>query len=259
MMAPRNKIYTIFLILTVLMFSSACSLLPKQTEETDKWSASKFYSEAKSALAATDYEDAIKYYEMLLARYPFGRFAQQAQVELIYTYYKYDEPESALAGADRFIKTHPRHPNIDYVYYLKGLVNFNRGKDLISRYLPQDPTQRDPGATRQAFDDFSVLTKKFPQSKYSRDARQRMLFLRNNLAQYEVHVANYYMKRGAYIAAANRSKYVLEHYQKTPAIPGALEVMIRAYERLGLDDLATDARRVMQTNYPDYQTAQKSN
>lgn len=228
-----------------------CSLLPEQIDTTKDWSASKLYSEAKLSLTEGDYEEAIKYYEILEARYPFGKYAQQAQIEIAYAYYKYDEPESALAAADRFIKLYPRHPNIDYVYYLKGLVNFNAGRDLISKYLPQDPTQRDPGAARASFDDFTILLKRYPQSKYAADARQRMIFLRNNLAEYEIHVANYYMRRNAYVAAANRAKYVVENYQRTTAVPKGLVIMAKAYRYLGLKDLADDSLRVLRLNYPD--------
>ena len=244
---------TFGLIIIASLLLSGCSLIPKQIDTTKNWSASKFYSEGKKALNEGDFEEAIQYYEQLEARFPFGKFAQQAQVEVAYAYYKYDEPESALIAADRFIKLHPRHPNVDYLYYLKGLVNFNAGKDLISKYIPQDPTQRDPGAARASFDDFSILVRKFPASKYSEDARQRMLYLRNNLAEYEIHVARYYMKRKAYLAASNRAKYVVENYQKTTAVPKALTVMAKAYQEIGLNDLSKDAMRVLEMNYPNYQ------
>lgn len=244
----------LLLIATLVFGISGCSslgnLLPKQVDETKNWSASKLYSEAKKSLSSGEYEDAIKYYETLEARYPFGRYAQQAQIEIAFAYYKADEPESAIAAADRFIKLHPRHPSVDYVYYLKGLVNFNAGKDLVSKYLPQDPTQRDPGAARQSFQDFAALLKQFPDSKYAKDARQRMIFLRNNLAAYEVHVARYYMKRKAYVAAANRAKYVVENYERTTSVPNALNIMVVAYDHLGLSKLSQDAMRVLETNYP---------
>lgn len=241
------------LIIAASLILSGCSLIPKQIDITKNWSASKFYSEGKRALSEGDFEEAIKFYEKLEARFPFGKYAQQSQIEIAYAYYKFDEPESALIAADRFIKLHPRHPNVDYLYYLKGLVNFNAGKDLISRYIPQDPTQRDPGAARNSFDDFSVLVRKYPESKYAADARQRMLFLRNNLAEYEVHVARYYMKREAYLAASNRAKYVVENYQKTTAVPKALTIMAKAYQAIELDDLSKDAMRVLEKNYPNYQ------
>lgn len=239
---------------------NACGLLPEQIDETKNWSADRFYSEAKDALNSGEYETAIKHYEGLEARYPFGRYAQQAQLEVIYAYYRYDEPESAIAAADRFIKLHPRHPFVDYAYYLKGLVSFNEDRGLVERYLPSDPSQRDPGAARQSFQDFSELIKRFPNSKYVTDARQRMLFLRNNLAQYEVNVADYYMRRGAYLAAANRAKYVVENYQRTPAMPEALSILASAYKIMDLGELADDALRVLELNYPgDPRIAQVKN
>jgi len=246
------RITGLLLLLSLLGATSGCSLIPDQIDQTENWSASKFYSEAKRSLSDGDYEEAIKYYETLESRFPFGKYAQQAQVEIAYAYYKYDEPASAIAAADRFIKLHPRHPHVDYLYYLKGLVNFNAGKDLLSKYVPQDPTQRDPGAARASFDDFSILVRKYPNSKYSADSRQRMLFLRNNLSEYEIHVANYYMRRDAYIAAANRAKYVVENYQKTTAIPKALSIMAKAYKLMGLQDLSDDALRVLKLNFPNH-------
>ncbi len=242
-----NRILAALLIVVTL---SGCSLLPEQVDKTKGWSASKFYTEAKSSLDDGDYKTAIKYFEGLEARYPFGTYAQQAQLEAAYAYYKYEEPDSAISTLDRFIKTYPRHPNVDYAYYLKGLVNFNRGKGFLDEHMPVDPTKRDPGSARQSFEDFSTLVTKFPHSKYTPDARKRMIYLRNLLAAYEVHVARYYMERGAYVAAANRTKYVLQNYQHTPAVPKALVVMIQAYRKLGLNDLANDAMRVLELNFP---------
>jgi outer membrane protein assembly factor BamD len=235
----------------ILLVLAGCGLLPRGGEdETKDWSASKLYSEARSALNSGDYETSIKYYQTLEARYPFGRHAQQGLLDVGYAYYKFEEPDSAVAAADRFIKTYPLHPNIDYAYYLKGLVNFNRGMGLLERYVPVDASERDPAAARQSFDDFAELVRRFPNSKYSEDARQRMTYLVNNLAQHEIHVADFYMRRGAYLAAANRAKYVVEHYPSTPAAPEALRIMADAYDRLGLPDLARDARRVLELNQP---------
>jgi len=245
------RLYRILAALLVVTALAGCSLLPDQVDETKGWSASKFYSEAKSSLNDGDYKTAIKYFEGLEARYPFGAYAQQAQLEAAYAYYKYEEPDSAISTLDRFIKTYPRHPNVDYAYYLKGLVNFNRGKGFLDDHLPTDPTKRDPGSARQSFEDFSTLVSKFPKSKYTPDARQRMIYLRNILAEYEVHVARYYMTRKAYVAASNRAKYVLQNYQRTPAVPQALVVMIKAYRKLELYDLAKDAMRVLELNFPN--------
>lgn len=243
------RLATIVLILAGLL--GGCGLLPEQIDETKDWSAQRLYSEAKDAMNDADWEKAIDLFEKLEARYPFGRYAQQALLESAYAYYKFDEPESATAAVDRFLKTYPRHPHTDYAYYLRGLVNFHRGDTLVDRFLPRDPAERDAGAARQAFFDFGELVKQFPDSRYAQDAGQRMVFLRGNLARYEMHVADYYMRRGAYVAAANRAKQVIESYQGTPAVPEALEVLVRAYRRLGLEDLAADAERVLQLNYPE--------
>jgi outer membrane protein assembly factor BamD len=251
---PRHLRATL-LALAVLSLS-ACGLFPSQEEESKNWSASKFYTEAKTALKEGDYGAAIKLYEQLEARYPFGPYAQQAQLEVAYAYYKDQEPESAVAAADRFIKQNPRHPNVDYAYYLKGLVNFNRNLGFIERYVPTDHTQRDQAASMKSFEDFSDLVKKHPNSKYADDARQRMLYLRNNVSAYEVHVARYYLKRGAFLAAVNRSKEVIEKYQKTPAVEEALAIQHFAYEQLGMKDLAADVKRVITRNHPQHPLVQ---
>ncbi len=231
---------------------SGCTLLPEKIDQTKGWSAAQLYSEAKDALNEGNYTKAIEYYDKLQARYPFGRYAQQAQIETVYAYYKDSEPDSAIAAADRFIKTYPRHPYVDYVYYLRGLVNFNRATGPLDRLMPPDPTRTDTSAMQESFGDFNTVVTRYPDSKYAKDARQRMLFLRNNLANYEVNVANFYYQRGAYVAAANRSKYVLEHYASSPAAPDALAVMTRAYAAMGMTELARDTLRVLQRNAPGY-------
>ena len=235
----------------LVLLLTGCSLLPDQEDETANWTASQFYYEAKENLDEGDYEEAIRLYETLMARYPFGRFAQQAQIEVAYAYYRYEEPEQAIAAADRFIKLHPKHPNVDYVYYLKGLANFNRGYGLLERFIPTDSSQRDQRASIRSFYDFEELLKNYPDSKYAEDARLRMLYLRNNIAAYELAVAQYYMRRGAHIAALNRSSYVVEHYQRTPAVPEALEVMAAAYRAMDMQEQAADADRVYAANYAD--------
>ena len=246
------KVYVSALLGLLLFALSGCSMFGEKPDKTREWSAERLYREAKSAMSSHDYETAIEYYEKLESRFPFGPLAQQSQIEIAYTYYKDDQSASAIAAADRFIKLYPDHPNVDYAYYLKGLVNFNQGKGLFDRYLPMDESERDPGSALAAFLDFSELVNRFPERKYSEDARQRMLFLRNNLAKHEVHVAGYYMRRKAYLAAANRAKYVIENYPRTPAVPEALVTMVKAYRLLGLEDLAGDAMRVLTLNYPDH-------
>jgi outer membrane protein assembly factor BamD len=227
---------------------SGCSWLKGQEDQTKDWSVTKLYAEAASELDSGGYETAIEYYEKLEARYPFGRYAMQAQLDVAYAYYKADEPEAAIAAADRFIKLYPQNPFVDYAYYLKGIVNYNRSVGFLDRYIPTDPSQRDPGSALDSFQDFGELVRRFPDSKYAADAHQRMLYLRNNLAKHEVNVARYYVKRGAYLAAIERANYVVEHYQRTSAVKSALQVMIDAYERLGKNDMAADAQRVLTLN-----------
>jgi outer membrane protein assembly factor BamD len=233
------------------MLLGACGMFGEQPDETRGWSAAKLYAEAKAELADRNYEKAISYYEKLEARYPYGRFAQQAQIEIAYAYYKDGEPASAIAAADRFIKLHPNHPSVDYVYYLKGLANFNDDLGLMGFISNQDMTERDPKAARDAFDAFKELAQRFPNSKYTPDAVARMNYLVNALASHEVHVARYYMKRGAYVAAVNRTQYALKNYPQAPANEEGLVIMVRAYDALGMKDLRDDAERVMLKNFPN--------
>lgn len=211
----------------------------------------KLYSKAKEAMKAENYKKAIQIYETLEANYPFGDYAAQTQLDIAYAYYKNQDYEAAIAATDRFIKINPRNPSIDYAYYLKGLVNYKRDIGALDRFLPTDSTQRDPGSAREAYSNFNELITRFPDSKYIADAKQRMVSLRNTLAMYEIHVARYYMKRGAYVAATNRAAHVVEKFQRTTAVPYALQIMQKAYTKLGLTDLANDASRVYSQNYPD--------
>ena len=237
------------LVLTMLL--GGCGLLPEVKDETVGWSANKLYTTAKEALNEGSYESAIKYYEKLESRYPYGRFAQQAQIDLAYAYWKSDEKESAIAACNRFIKLHPNHPNVDYVYYLRGLINFNEDLGLLGHISAQDMTERDPRGARESFDSFRELITRFPDSKYTPDARMRMTYLVNALAQLEVHVARYYMKRGAYVAAANRAQYAVKAYPDVPATEEALFILVKAYDEMGMDGLRDDAERVMRKNFPD--------
>ncbi len=229
---------------------SGCGLLPAEKDETAGWSANKLYTEAKDALNEGSYAKAIKYFEKLESRYPYGRYAQQAQIEIAYAYWKDFEPASALAACDRFIKLHPNHPNVDYVHYLRGLINFNEDQGILGAISNQDMSERDPKGARESFDAFKELVTRFPDSKYTPDALLRMKYLVHALAQLELHVARYYMKRGAYLAAANRAQYAVRNYPDTPANEEALFIMVSAYDALGLTDLRDDANRVMRKNFP---------
>jgi len=239
------------LALTLFALSlGGCGLLPEQIDETASWSAPKLYAEAKEAMGQEDWEKAIKYYEKLEARYPYGRFAQQAQMELAYAYWKSGEPASALAACDRFIKLHPNHPNVDYIYYLKGLVNFNEDQGMLAFISQQDPSERDPKAAKEAFDSFRELAERYPNSKYTPDAILRMSWLVNALSAQEVNVARYYLKRNAYLAAANRAQEAVKNYPNTPSLEEALYIMVVSYDNLGLTQLRDDAHRILEKNYP---------
>ena len=229
---------------------AACSFIDKH-DPTSGYSAEKLYREAKEALDGGQYDLAIKRYETLESRFPYGRYSQQGQLEIAYAYYKQSEQASAVAATERFMKLHPNHPNVDYAYYLKGLVYFNEDLGLLGKVSRQDRTERDPKAARESFDAFKELVQRFPESKYTPDALARMKYLVNALASHEVHVARYYMKRGAYVAASNRAQYALRNYPQAPAQEEALLIMIQVYDVLGMAELRNDAERVLRKNFPD--------
>ncbi len=240
----------LLVILASLMLLAACS---SQEEQGPQYSTEKeFYEAAQRQLKSRQWEIAIDNLQALEANFPFGTYAEQAQLELIYAYYRNFEPEASSAAADRFIRLHPQHRNVDYAYYMKGLASFTEGSGLFERFLPTDLTMRDPGAARQSFAHFSQLLARFPNSQYAPDARKRMIYLRNLLARYEIHVANYYLKRGAFIAAANRGRYVVENFQQTPAVPDALAVMVQSYHSLQMEELGQNTLQTLQANYPNH-------
>lgn len=240
-----TKAATLVLVLAVI---SGCAGLDQ--DETANWSAEDHYAEAKAALNDGLYEQAIKYYGKLESRYPYGKYAQQAQIETAYAHYKSNDPAGALAACDRFIKLHPNHPNVDYVIYLKGLITFNEDLGLIGLISGEDFTDRDPKGMRESFETFRSLINRFPDSIYAEDARLRMLYLVNSLAANELHVARYYFTRGAYLAAANRAQFAIKTYPQAPAKEQALVMMAMSYSKLGLDDLRDDAIKVLRLNYP---------
>ncbi len=241
--------------LLLLFALSGCGYFQSQSDrdrEAAKWPEDRLYHAAKQRLDSGSCTGAIDFYEKLQSRYPFGVYTQHAQLELAYCYYRTDDPGQAIATIDRFIKLYPSHEHMAYAFYLRGLINFGRGYGLTERYLPKDPSQRDPGISLESFNDFSELIKRFPDSIYVEDAQKRMRYLRNILAQHEVNVANYYMRRGAFVAAANRARYVVENYQQTPAMPEALVLLAKSYKVLELNELAADAMRVLEINYPNH-------
>ena len=224
---------------------------PSEYDETRTWSVQKLYAEARSELSDRNWENAIKHYERIESRYPFGRFAQQAQIEVAYAHWKNEDSASALSAIDRFVKQHPNHPSADYMYFLRGLINFNDDLGILGFFSGQDMSERDPKAAAEAFGAFKELVVRYPESKYAPDAIQRMNYLVNALASHEIHVARYYLKRKAYVAAANRAQYAMKTYPGAPANEEGLVVMVKAYDALGMTTLRDDAERVLNRNFPD--------
>lgn len=245
-----NHIKTFFALTVALIFLTAC--VSKEPTEPVESTEQAYYTGAKRALKGHNYTEAVELLEELESRYPFGRFAEQAQLDLVYAHYKSFDYEAARAAADRFIRLHPQHPELDYAYYLRGLASFSQDQSFIDRFLPTDRTKRDPGSAKESIADFGILLSRFPNSQYADDARARMVYLRNLLAAYEIHVARYYLKRQAYVAAANRGRYVVENFQQTPSVPDGLAVMTEAYLQLGMNDLADQSLNILAMNYPDY-------
>ena len=211
--------------------------------------AEKLYDMAKHASDNGNYKDAITDYEQLEARFPFSNPARQGQLDLMYAYYKNREPESAIDQADQFIRENPAHPRVDYAYYIKGLAQFERNPNFLERWFRADLSMRPPIDARKSFQAFQTLVERYPNSEYTADARQRMIFLRNRLAAYEVYVADYYLKRGVYVGAINRCKYAIENYDGAPQLRHALEIMSESYAHLDMKELADSTRKVLDENY----------
>ena len=240
----RLYLYIFCLVATLLL--QACSMF--KGDPTENWTAKDFYEEATDDLYSGESESAIKNLETLEARFPFDPYAKQAQLDIAYSYYKFDEPDAAISAADRFMRLHPRDPNIDYVYYLKGLVNFKRGTGILDGWFPRDQAEHETETLHNSFNDFSTLVRRYPDSKYAGDAYQRMIYLRNELAQHEISVAEYYLSRKAWMGALNRAKLVVERYEQSIWRKRALEIMVIAYNELGLTELASDTQRVLDKN-----------
>jgi outer membrane protein assembly factor BamD len=236
------------LLLVALMSMGGCR---KDRDMEEERSADQLYERGKKSLDSGSWDTAIAAYKALQTRYPFGRYTEQSMLDLSYCYFKRGVREEALSTLDRFIRTYPAHPNVDYAYYLKGLVNYEQNVGFLEKLMPERVRDRDQTTMQDAFLDFSELIRRFPDSRYVPDARQRMVFLRNSLAAYELIVADYYLSRRAYIAAANRARYALEVYPKTPLTPEALIVMHKAYTELELPELADSSMAVLELNFPD--------
>jgi outer membrane protein assembly factor BamD len=232
----------------VLLVAAACGRRDNVVEDQGP---EFLYDRGYSAMEASNYAGAIQYFSALEARYPFSPETRQAQLDLIYLYYRSQQPEQAIDAAEQFERENPTHPRIDYCLYMRGLVYFDQAPNVIERVLKVDLSLRPPKDTLRSFSTFQELIRRFPNSEYVADARQRMVFLRNRLAEYENHVAEYYVRRGAYVAAINRAKYALEHYPEAPELEKTLQIMVTSYESLGMSDLAADARRVLRQTFGD--------
>jgi len=233
-------------ILILITALSACAGADK--DETAGYSAKELYEEAQSSLDAAEFQAAVKNLESLEARYPFDPYAKQAQLEIAYAYYKYDELDQATSAVERFARLHPRDPHMDYVYYLKGLINFNRGQGLLDDWFPREPSRHDPAVLEQAFNNFATLVRRYPNSIYAGDAYQRMVYLRNQMAEKEIQIAEFYIQRKSWLSAAKRAKTVITRYPSTIWTKRALEILLQSYQELELNDLAADIKRVIDYN-----------
>ena len=246
----HSRIQQIIASLLICLLSACASTSNKPDPYREK-SAQTIYEQGVENTNKERYAQAIKDFEALEARYPYGAYTDKGNLALIHAYYKKGETASALAAADRFIRLHPKHPNVDYAHYLKGLSNYDEYYSFVYRHLPLDRSKRDSKLAKQAFDDFKYLVDKFPSSTYAQDARQKMVHLRNQLAEHELHVAEYYMSKGAYLAAANRAGYIVNQFRQSTTVPKALITMIKAYQELGMTELADDALKTLRENFPD--------
>ncbi len=221
-------------------------------EPTETLPVEQMYAEGKDSLDGGNYDRSARYFQRLVARFPYGPYSEQAQLELAYVLYKQDKHEDATSAVDRFIRTYPTHRRIDYAYYLKALINFDRSDSLLLRLARMDTSARDLGAPTQSYNDFNEVLKRYPNSAYAADARQRMIYLRNQLAGYERNVGLYYYQRGAYVSALNRAQYLLETYPQSAHDGDAIALMAASYGKLGQEALAQDARKVLAKNYPQH-------
>ncbi len=250
-LCQSRSLLTRILPAALLLLLGACSSMP-ETDHTAGWGPEEYYQEARDAISNENYEQALNWFSQLESRYPYGRYAQQAQIETIYLHYKLGDSVSAVAAANRFIKLHPRHPNVDYAYYLRALASSKRELSMVENAVGFKSDRRDVTSLREAFGYFRELVTRFPDSRYSEDSVKRMGAIRNELARYELMVAEQYLARGAYLAVVNRAKYVLEHYPRSSAIGDALVLMVRGYRGLEMTELAADTLKVLRANHPEH-------
>ncbi len=258
---PGHKPYRAPALGAAALLLAACVALTgcssNKNREIDRLSAKALYQTALKSLHDRDYESAVKQYEALTSRYPFSDETRQARLDLICVYYRKGEKEAATDAAEQFLRENPTHPRVDYAWYMKGLIDFEDVPWAIERWLGVDTAKRPPAALLASINDFSTVVKQYPKSEYAYDSQQRLIYLRNRLAEYEINVARYYLRLGAYVAAADRAQRVIEQYDGAPAVQEALDIMIESYRKLGLKDLQANVEQVYLTNYqkPSVQNA----
>ena len=251
-MTRRSGIARFAILLALVALLSACGRWGKREDPLETLPLEQLYMQAKGSLEKGNVSRAQRVYQRLIARFPYGPYSEQAQIELAYAYFKGNKPEDATSVVNRFIRTYPAHPKVDYVYYLRGLINFDRHEGMVIRMARLDPTQREQVSLQQSFNDFNDLIQRFPDSRYAAAARAKMVHLRNKMARHDLNVAVFYLERRAWVAAANRSRHLIEQYPQNIYSADALAVLSESYARLQQDTLARDARRVLETNFPDH-------
>lgn len=255
-MKIRQSLQVLLILLSPTFFLGCAGL---EEDPTVNWSAEELYTNAKSRLDDKFYEQSVELYKNLDLRYPYGPFAEQGKVDIAYAYWKMDDTASALMACDRFIREHPDHRNLDYVMYLKALVHFKGDKGVLGTLVPKNLAERDPGAAREAFTILKDLAERFPDSRYAEDARLRMVYLVNTLAEHEISVADYYFRRGAFVASINRAQSVIENYPRAPAAKQALEILALSYERSGLFESKQKIDMIIEINFPGLKQAKAEN
>ena len=242
----------VLLLLVLALAMAGCKTFGKRGNELETLPVEQLYQRGVTAIDAGNYGQATETFSRLIGRFPFGAYSEQSQINLAYAQYKSYKNDDAYSTINRFIRTYPTHKNIDYAYYLRGLINFDRQTDFLSRMVGLDTTRRDQAFLNQSFEDFSELLKRYPQSRYAPDGRQRLIYLRDSMAKAEINIALFYLRKGAYVAAANRAKHVVETYPQTVQVGDGLAIMVDSYRALGQDQLAADAERVLKLNYPEH-------
>ena len=254
-----TRLFRLSYILLIMTFSG-CSSLGSIFEEKDPTvglTASQLYAQGKEFLDAADFNNAIKLFEILEARYPFGKYSTQAMLDISYAYYASNQKDEAIIEINRFIRLYPNHPNVSYAYYLRALSNFDKDANIISRFFGHDPSRYDVTDLKNSFNDFTTVVNRFPDSKYADDSINRLRYIKNQIARNELYIAKYYDKRSANIAAIERVKYMLENYGGTPSSEEGLVILVKNYNDLKLYDLAYDSARVLKKNFPDYRIINK--